>query len=126
MVMSTWCVSGVPVETHGVDLIMHGGVGAPFPAGNYLPRRPRPGLPRDSPVRDDPHPVDVAGLGSLPNPVVAVTAVLGALARQFTTRRSRWVPLDRLWSRCTPRTVTTDAHVEINSGFEAMIGEVGT
>jgi hypothetical protein len=70
--------------------------------------------------------VDVAALGSLPNPVVALAAVPDPLARQFWTTRSRWVPLDRLWSRYDPRTVSTDARVEINSGFAAMIGENGT
>jgi hypothetical protein len=58
--------------------------------------------------------------------VVAVTAVPDALARQFATTPSAGCPSTGCGSAATPPTVTTDAHVEIDSGLEAMIGETGT
>jgi hypothetical protein len=106
---------------------MRGWVGAPFPTGVGLPRRPRLASRTFHQFATTPHPVELARLASLPNPVDAVTAVPDALARPFSTKPLRRVPLNRLWSRCAPRTVSTDPRVEINSAAHLpMIGRIGT
>jgi hypothetical protein len=76
---------------------------------------PSPGLPHESPARDDPSPADVAGLASLPNPVVARAAVPDALARQFSTRPSLPGATQPAVVPFRPRKVTTNSRLEINS-----------
>jgi hypothetical protein len=75
-------------ETRGVDLIMNRPVGAPSPTRAARCSHPGRGTGRGHPARVDPSRVEVAGLASLPNPVVARAAVPDAGARPPPTRPS--------------------------------------
>jgi hypothetical protein len=79
-------------------------LGAPSPTPREeMRRRPGRGLGCVDPSSPRPRtPVQVVGLGALPNPVVARAAVPDLLARQFRTERSGWVRRVWLWSRSHP------------------------
>jgi hypothetical protein len=78
-------------------------VGAPFPArGRTADRPPSRPLACSLPFPPHPHLIGVAGLGSLPNYVVAQAAVPDLGARRFGTRTLRQGPVDRLWCRPSP------------------------
>jgi hypothetical protein len=74
------------LDTHGVDLTMKRSAWRAVPD---TPGRTRiaadRGLAGDPRPPSTPHSLQMAGLGSLPNPVVTRTAVPDVLARQFST-----------------------------------------
>ena len=87
MIKSTPCVSGAG-QTRGVDLIMQTRLGAPFPTRSGSRSSTSPGPPAHSTCSPRLLACGVAGLGSLPNGVVALSAVPDLRARPLSTRPS--------------------------------------
>jgi hypothetical protein len=87
--MSTPWVFDLHSETHDVDLIKKASAWRAVPDLGRTPVAAPTGRWWVHPVRDDPAPVEMAGLAELPDPGVARAAVPDAGARPYTTRPSQ-------------------------------------